>query len=303
MVILEGMHEEFFKHINNVDEYLEFTKEPITEQKTIPFLDTLVSVQEDSTLRLKVYRKPSHTDQYLPFDSAHPLEHKLSVVRTLYHRAETVVMQWDHMVEEKDVGEALKKCGYPDWELVDVLAWVAKRAREACGESTKGRKCQGRVTIPYVKGVLEEIRQIMGSASITTHFRPPGSLRQWLVHPKDVVPKGKKTNIVYRAVCGVCGDDYVGETQQPLVKWAHQHTHPAAGQSNLVVLDHVGDTGHRVDLDSFEILEREEDWRRQGIREAIWVRPLRPLLNKSGGLKHSSPLWNRPLGVNGPLHT
>ena len=100
----------------------------------------------------------------------------------------------------------------------------------------------------------------MGSASITTHFRPPGSLRQGLVHPKDIVPKGKKTNVVYRAVCGVCGDDYVGETQQPLVKRVHQHTHPAAGRPNSVVLDHMGDTGHRVDLDSFEILEREEDW-------------------------------------------
>ena len=50
-----------------------------------------------------------------------------------------------------------------------------------------------------------------------------------VVHPKDIVPKGKKTNVVYRAVCGVCGDDYVDETQQPLAKWAHQHTHPAAG--------------------------------------------------------------------------
>ena len=68
-------------------------------------------------------------------------------------------------------------------------------------------------SIPYVKGVSEEFRRILGSVSVTTHFTPPGSLRQSLVHPKDRVPKGKKTNVVYRAVCGVCGDDYVGETQ------------------------------------------------------------------------------------------
>ena len=97
------------------------------------------------------------------------------------------------------------------------------------------------MTIPYVKGVSEEIRRILGSVSVTTHFRLPGSL----VHQKDRVPKGKKTNVVSRAVCGVCGDDYVGETQQPLAKR---------------VLDHMGDTGHRVDLESFKILEREQDW-------------------------------------------
>ena len=52
-----------------------------------------------------------------------------------------------------------------------------------------------------------------------------------------------------------------------------------------------------MDLESFEILEREEDCRRRGIREAIWVRQLRPKLNKSGGLRHSlSLLWNSPSG-------
>ena len=52
----------------------------------------------------------------------------------------------------------------------------------------------------------------------------------------------------------------MGETQQPLAKRVHQHTRTAAGRPNSVVLDHMGDTGHRVDLESFKILEREQDW-------------------------------------------
>ena len=40
----------------------------------------------------------------------------------------------------------------------------------------------------------------------------------------------------------------------------------------------MGDAGHRVDLENLEILEREQDWRREGIREAIWVKQLRPKL-------------------------
>ena len=38
------------------------------------------------------------------------------------------------------MGEALKKCGYLDWALVDVVSGLAKRAREECGESSKERK-------------------------------------------------------------------------------------------------------------------------------------------------------------------
>ena len=49
---------------------------------------------------------------------------------------------------------------------------------------------------------------------------------------------------------------------------------------------------------SFKILEREADWRRRGIREAICVKRVVPGLNKSGGLRCAlSPLWDRPLGV------
>ena len=88
------------------------------------------------------------------------------------------------------------------------------------------------------------------------------------------------------------------ETQQPLSKPVHQHTHSAAGRPNSAVLDHMYATGHVLDLDSFTILEREADWRRRGIREAIYVKRVVPVLNQSGGLRCAlSPVWDRPLGV------
>ena len=90
----------------------------------------------------------------------------------------------------------------------------------------------------------------------------------------------------------------MGETQQPLSKRVHQHTHSAAGRQNSAVLDHMCATGHVLDLDSFTILEREADWRRRGIREAIYVKQVVPGLNQNGGLRCAlSPLWDRPLWV------
>ena len=157
------MRESFFSHINTVDKYLQLTEEPMSDTRTIPFLDTLVSAGEDNSLKVHVFRKTTHTDQYLQFDSAHPLEHKLSVVRTLYHRAYTVVSQWDGILKEKEhVAKALSVCGYPKWALEDTGSGAARRAREAQSGEQKERKCQGRVTIPYIQSVSEEIRRVQG---------------------------------------------------------------------------------------------------------------------------------------------
>ena len=47
--------------------------------------------QEDGNLKIKEYHKATHADQYLNFRSNQPLQHKLSVVRTLHNRAESVI--------------------------------------------------------------------------------------------------------------------------------------------------------------------------------------------------------------------
>ena len=144
VIIKELMRESFFSHINPVDKYLQFTEEPMSDTQTILFLDTLVSAGEDNSLKVHVFRKPTHTDQYLQFNSAHPLEHKLSVLRTLYHRAYTVVSQWDGILKEKEhVAKVLSVCGYPKLALKDTRSGATRRAREGQSGEQKERKCQG----------------------------------------------------------------------------------------------------------------------------------------------------------------
>ena len=90
-VILKRDHkEEFLLHINSVDPSIQFTTEEQKEDGSMPFLDILVTPQEDGTLTSKVYRKPTHTDLYLQWDSHHNLACKYSVVNTLTHRAKAV---------------------------------------------------------------------------------------------------------------------------------------------------------------------------------------------------------------------
>ena len=61
----------------------------------LPFLDLLLNRTENGGLKLQIYMKPTHTDQYLNFSSHHPIEHKLSVVRTLLERSQCLVTEVD----------------------------------------------------------------------------------------------------------------------------------------------------------------------------------------------------------------
>ena len=152
----------------------------------LPFLDVRLIVNPDGSIRLKVYRKDTHTDQYLMFDSHHPVEHKLSVFRTLLGRKDTIVTNEEDTVEEEQhVKKVLQLCKYPDW-AIQLVESQLKDKREGKTKEKKDKikesKSNGSVTIPYVMGVTERVRRIMKKHGITTSAKPHRTLRQILVH-------------------------------------------------------------------------------------------------------------------------
>ena len=73
------------EHLTSIDPHIKFTIE-LPETDGLPFLDTLTKPTPNS-IESTVYRKPTHTDRYLDYNSNHPISAKLSVTHTLTHRA------------------------------------------------------------------------------------------------------------------------------------------------------------------------------------------------------------------------
>ena len=121
-VLQKDQPQNFIDYLNMVDDDIKWTTEGEVvkeieveglEKKTergLAFLDMLSIVNEDGSIKTRVYSKETHMDQ-----SNHPVEHKRGVVKTLAYRARTVVSEREDRREELEHLRGVLKCnGNPD---------------------------------------------------------------------------------------------------------------------------------------------------------------------------------------------
>ena len=100
----------FLAHLNTMHERIKFTHEDMID-RMLPFLEVEIHINDDGSLKFKIYRKPTHTNQYLMFDSNHHINHKLGVVATLNHRANVLITEEDDKKEEEQLLKiAMRNC-------------------------------------------------------------------------------------------------------------------------------------------------------------------------------------------------
>ena len=149
----------------------------------------MVKPEADGKLSITVYRKHSHTDQYLQWDCHHHLSAKYSVINSLTHRAKTVCNKLSCFKKEM---EHLRKdpihCKYPKWALDMVEKRLTKPTGEvndgAEGQGTTGAqlttnevKTKGHIVIPYTQGLGESIKKICSRYGIQADFKGNSSIK------------------------------------------------------------------------------------------------------------------------------
>ena len=287
--------QEFIKHLNSVDSDIQFTNEPETDGK-LPFLDSLTVRQPDGSLKFMVFRKSTHTDQYLNFQSNHPVQHKESVVRTLYHRADKLVTDPELLVAEKNhIRTALHTCGYPDW-IINRGSEVTPNlpTNQTSGNSSSSPK-KPPVIIPYIRGISEQLRRIFGDYNVPVYFKPSNTLRQTLVKPKDPIAKDKVCGPVYDIQCNDCQDFYIGETERSMRARFLEHRRLSSTSSEVSQHIHSVCPGHSVSLEQSNILCVDLRWFERGVKEAVYIRAFSPTLNKDGGRYNLPSVWTNIL--------
>ena len=158
----------------------------------------------DGTVKHLVYRKKSHTDQYLNITSHHTLHQKLGVIKTLLDRCNDIVSEpEDRKKKVEQITKTLERLGYPSWTIKKVKEQQSQKEKNKRKERKEHRE------IPYVKGVTELIQRILKhhetEISVTSHQ----NIRRILVHPKGKV-EDNKNRLVYMIPCKSCNHTYIG---------------------------------------------------------------------------------------------
>ena len=180
----------------------------------LPFLDTLTKPTPKS-IESTVYRRTTHTDSYLDYNSNHPISAKLSVIHTLIHRVKKVCSTPKFLAKEMDhLHKVLQDNHYPAWffQQGKPQQITNKKPNPSTGKFMEG----ARVIILYIKGLSEQYKHTLAKWIVRVFFKGTSTMMSLLIYPKDPIPDTQKIDIIYLCKCPAnnCTAEYIGETNR-----------------------------------------------------------------------------------------
>ena len=110
-------------------------------------------------------------------------------------------------------------------------------------------------TIPYIKGISENISRILQPFNIRVAHKPITTLRQLLTNIKDRDEPRNRQGAVYKINCSDCHASYIGETGRNLATRLTEHKRATRkGDVNNHIAEHHRLTNHTIDWDSAQCL-------------------------------------------------
>ena len=203
--------DKFISHLNNVHQTIKFTSE-ISPTK-VNFLDTCVAISEDGKLTTDLYTKPTDSNNYLLYSSAHPAHCKRGIPFGQFLRLRRICSDDSNFIQHcVEKGEHFLRRGYPIELLIDSFAKAKMIPRSSLLHKTTHTPDKESPNILVttfntgycgLKSIVTKNWDILGRSCSTreihqkkliTAFRKPKSLRDVLVKARLPTRKSPPTH-------------------------------------------------------------------------------------------------------------
>ena len=307
---------EFVTYLNSLHPTVKFTLEHSAGGRGVPFLDTLVTVEEHNGItkvETELYIKPMNSGIILHYQSAHPTSTKHSVARNQFKRAirnSSNALKQQRSVEK--IRNLLLSNGYPR-KLVGRLSWEAKahRTRIQNRKSEEQKRFDGYLSLPYIdEQLLCKVKSKVKKSGLNVRIAwfNQNILKKKLVRSslqKPKCPGGQRChtcksgfsgdctqkNVVYELSCNICHEQgqkttYIGETKRPVRLRFNEHYRDVQNETEDSPMgDHFREShpqaeGHTVPL-SIRILYRASDHPDRKLAESLLIQKNHPQLNNN----------------------
>ena len=210
-----------------------------------------------------VYRKPTHTDRYLDFNSRHDSQHKLSTASALLHRALNLPNSAEGKKRELNyVHAALESNGYLVIQNIQ-----AKNTRstttnvsqeELVGMLFESRKSFA--SLPYIKGRTESLTRVLKQHDVTVVNKPFTTLQQQFRAAKFRPSMESQTNVlnvVCKIPCRNCSWCYIGETGRAFNNRKKEHSRNTKSPSKgSRIASRAWSNNHAIDFENASIIDK-----------------------------------------------
>ena len=159
----------------------------------LAFLNTLLK-RNNGEISVLVYRKSTHTDQYLNYSSHHQTSCKESVVSFLFNRTYPIITNKDDLHKENArIKQMLKENGYRESIINKIFRRITNNhslpQSQKLTQATDIQEEEIRITINLLcaEGTSEKLRRTLRSHKIKSTFYTEMTLCKLLCKPKDRV--------------------------------------------------------------------------------------------------------------------
>ena len=151
-------------------------------------------------------------------------------------------------------------------------------------ETTEGEK-QKVVSLPYVKGLSEDIERACKQLDMRMVFRSGKTMRSLLTRVKNAVPSEKVKGVIYKVDC-TCGSSYIGETNKTLEVRLKEHERAVETDNRKKngIAVYANNTWHSIDWAKAEIIDKEQNWCKRRVKEALYIKEMKAQMNLDQGL-------------------
>jgi hypothetical protein len=212
--------DQFINDLNSLYPSIKFTYE-LEKNNQLAFLDLLLT--RNVKISYDVYRKPTHTNNYIHHDSFVHDSHKLGAFHALVHRLVNIPLSKDNYFKELiNIKRIASQNGFKE-SIIDNLIKKHKHKKLIQNTTTLTQNKNSRyIKLPFHPQLTKGLNKIFKSVDTKISFSSNNKLKHLLGNTKDKIDASNKSGI-YKINCSSCDSAYIGQTRRNIKTRFKEH--------------------------------------------------------------------------------